>query len=725
MGLFDNFPYTNFHELNLDWMLNALRVLEHTINDFVAINALKYADPIQWNITSQYEKNTIVIDPQTGTAYISVQPVPAGVSLTNTDYWTVVFDLGSFVVKASKNFTDRYEADTTTTATFSSNIGDWLVWADTLYIAISNITAGDAYVINSNIRHFTIEDIIGHLTDLTTVDQSNIVAAINELVSSISAVDAKIGDLDNLITTDKSSVVNAINDEVTARANTDTALSNDIGDLSTLNTTDKSSLVNAVNEVISDTDNKIKAMEVSEIRNLIGNLLLNDINSDGLALNGCCYAGNNLLVAYYSDNGVSNTGKLKAYNLETFSLAWEHSIVGYHGNSITYNPTNDHIYICAMKDNTNNADLNIIIEIDMAQPDTVLRTFPLPDTTQCLSLVYDIEKDLYYATVNGGATPGVSDLLYIYNSDLTELVQSVLLKEYPATTYGLSMQGVQLAKDGIVYAVTYEDKCHYIMGWTATTGDVVAIAATPNIINSCRAVGEVQAFCYDYDHDRYIVCSELVRTGLLTYNRCANFFEVDLVKGIVVFEPIPTNTNFESGNSNRSILGVVMAANTYRPMFRVGNSNYLALPNDALVYCRVKGRSVDIKFYHTYSSISERTDKIYDLDISGYKGRIEGYANGDPVTFYRTHFESTCYPRFLWCTFEGYEYATGTFMNMFIGAGSKVYTQACNYPDYAGTGYRCHIMCREGSEIRSSGDTYTGTVNADRNLAGCSNEIVE
>ena len=79
MGLFDQFPYTNFHELNLDWILKALDNIQKTMDQFVALNSLKYADPIQWNITSQYAKNTIVIDPQTGTAYISVQPVPEGV----------------------------------------------------------------------------------------------------------------------------------------------------------------------------------------------------------------------------------------------------------------------------------------------------------------------------------------------------------------------------------------------------------------------------------------------------------------------------------------------------------------------------------------------------------------------------------------------------------------------------------------------------------------------
>ena len=220
MGLFERFPYTNFHDLNLTWILNELKTLEHTINEFVSINALKYADPIQWNIVTQYEKNTIVIDPLTGSAYISVQPVPSGVALTNTDYWTVVFDLGSFVVKAAKNFCSRYEDATTLTATFPSSVNDWIIWGDTLYYALVNITAGDSYVVDSNIKQFTVEDVVGHIQDLNTTDKSNLVAAVNELVQALideaTRVDGITGDLDNLTTTDKSNLVAAINEVVTA-----------------------------------------------------------------------------------------------------------------------------------------------------------------------------------------------------------------------------------------------------------------------------------------------------------------------------------------------------------------------------------------------------------------------------------------------------------------------------------------------------------------------------
>ena len=250
MSLFDQFPYTNFHELNLMWILEALKEIQTTTEQFVAINSLKYADPIQWNITSQYEKNTIVIDPQTGTAYISVQPVPTGVALTNSDYWTVVFDLGSFVTRAAKNFTTRWEEDTTLTATFNSVAGDWLVWGDTLYRATVDITAGDSYVVDGNIKRITMEEIkneiytafnsiIGDLDELTTSDKSNLVAAINEVASEVLG---KIGDLDELSTSDKSNLVAAINEVITV-------FNNMIGDLDDLNTYDKDTIVSAINSV--------------------------------------------------------------------------------------------------------------------------------------------------------------------------------------------------------------------------------------------------------------------------------------------------------------------------------------------------------------------------------------------------------------------------------------------------------------------------------------------
>ncbi|MBP5422379.1 MAG: hypothetical protein J6Y78_08070 [Paludibacteraceae bacterium] len=150
---------TDFHELNLDWIISDIKTLAETLKNFININTIKYADPIQWDITKQYEKNVVVVDPNSYTAYLSVNPVPVGVDLSRTDYWTPIFDLGQFITKVNENLTDRIETNTTT-ATFSIPVGGWVIWNGQLYEALTNITAGDAYVVDSNIKPITIEDFI-------------------------------------------------------------------------------------------------------------------------------------------------------------------------------------------------------------------------------------------------------------------------------------------------------------------------------------------------------------------------------------------------------------------------------------------------------------------------------------------------------------------------------------------------------------------------------------
>lgn len=276
--MFPIYPYLNVNDLNLDYILKAIGAMQNELKNFIVTNSIKYADPIQWNITNQYEKNTVVIDPLTGTAYISVAPVPIGVSLSNTDYWTVVFDLGSFVVRAAKNFSDHYEPDTTLTATFSSAAGDWLVWGDELYVALVNITAGDQYVVGSNILHVTMEDVCGHLDSLNTSDKTNLVNAINSVLVTMTNV---TGDLANLTTTDKSNLVNAINEVITT-------FNTIIGNLNNLTTTDKSSVVNAINSLKSS----LPFINVADYGILPGNnvydelydLLYNVVNPQGGAI---------------------------------------------------------------------------------------------------------------------------------------------------------------------------------------------------------------------------------------------------------------------------------------------------------------------------------------------------------------------------------------------------------------------------------------------------------
>lgn len=93
MGFFDKFPYTDFHELNLDWILAAIKELNASMTEFEALNKITFSGT--WDITQQYPAWTIVND--NGFGYVSIQPVPAGVLINNTDYWRSVIDYSATI----------------------------------------------------------------------------------------------------------------------------------------------------------------------------------------------------------------------------------------------------------------------------------------------------------------------------------------------------------------------------------------------------------------------------------------------------------------------------------------------------------------------------------------------------------------------------------------------------------------------------------------------------
>lgn len=98
--IFDKYPYTNFHEMNDDWIIQAMRELKQELDDFVATNHLTYADPIEYNPDSAYPAFTIVT--HNNTAYLSKRAVPAGTipSDLTADYWLMVFPFGDLINEA-------------------------------------------------------------------------------------------------------------------------------------------------------------------------------------------------------------------------------------------------------------------------------------------------------------------------------------------------------------------------------------------------------------------------------------------------------------------------------------------------------------------------------------------------------------------------------------------------------------------------------------------------
>lgn len=144
------YPYTNDHELNLGWVLATIKAQESELSKFVALNTVKYADPFDWNITTQYATNTVVFNPADMTAYISVQPVPSGVQIDNTDYWTPIFTL-SDIFTAYKTSITPVEQIAAKPATQAISKGQ-LLWIDNvLYQAVREIAQGTVIVPGENV----------------------------------------------------------------------------------------------------------------------------------------------------------------------------------------------------------------------------------------------------------------------------------------------------------------------------------------------------------------------------------------------------------------------------------------------------------------------------------------------------------------------------------------------------------------------------------------------
>lgn len=212
MGLLDifshNYPYTDFHELNLDWVIKKIVELDENLKNFINLNTIKYANPILWDITRQYEANTVVIDGATGNAYISIKAVPSGVQINRTEYWTQIYNYQNVIETLREQI--AYDEGNTTTATKSYNVNDLVFVSGLLYKVISPMIAGDSFVVGSNIEKVDIELLLSQERSARQQTDTQLQTAIDNEVSAREDMDSQLRTL--------------IDNEVSARSSSDDAL---------------------------------------------------------------------------------------------------------------------------------------------------------------------------------------------------------------------------------------------------------------------------------------------------------------------------------------------------------------------------------------------------------------------------------------------------------------------------------------------------------------------
>ena len=139
MPLFEQFPYTNFHDLNLDRILRAMEELKKEVDQYLSYETITYADPIQWSITTQYKANTVVLDPA-GTAYLSTQAVPANILLSDTEYWTPIGNFSELYASIKESICSIDFGYGTATMNITTGTVFW--YADQLRRAVTAISSG-------------------------------------------------------------------------------------------------------------------------------------------------------------------------------------------------------------------------------------------------------------------------------------------------------------------------------------------------------------------------------------------------------------------------------------------------------------------------------------------------------------------------------------------------------------------------------------------------------
>lgn len=188
---------------DLGWLVKTIMSFQEELDTAIDLKTIHYADPIQWDITTQYSPNTVVVDPKTGTAYMSKVPVPAGVQLDNTDYWVVIFNYQRIYDKIMSGvaFNDKENLE----ASKDISKYDFVWFGGDLYQAQRDISQGSKYVPGVNIVAATIADALATyygrdrvaqvINDTLTASETQTIGAKNRVINVTGDQTVTAGDI--------------------------------------------------------------------------------------------------------------------------------------------------------------------------------------------------------------------------------------------------------------------------------------------------------------------------------------------------------------------------------------------------------------------------------------------------------------------------------------------------------------------------------------------------
>lgn len=159
-GFWNNYPGTDLHEIDLRYILMQIIEMRKAMQEVVESATITFADPITWNITSQYAAHTVVMD-NNGNGYLSRQPVPAGIPVSDTDYWQQIFNMSQITDDIAQEISDLRGniAIISEDGYAPQSLYRYdLVWINNdLYMMTTDVDAGTMLIPGTNVTPYTVD----------------------------------------------------------------------------------------------------------------------------------------------------------------------------------------------------------------------------------------------------------------------------------------------------------------------------------------------------------------------------------------------------------------------------------------------------------------------------------------------------------------------------------------------------------------------------------------